>query len=110
MGEYKLLVLSNPIPGEEEQFDRWYGNHLGELRALSPFLGSAARFRRVDGPGERPSHQHLVIADWHADDLAASWREHIASIEKATAARSFTPPPPAFDAATAQHWIFAPID
>lgn len=108
--DYKLLVLSNPMPGHEAAFERWYDVHVRELVNHAEPLLAAERFRRVDATaGQRPPYQHLVISDWRAHDLAGSWQRHLESFTAGVASGAFTPPPAAFDAASAQHWMFAPI-
>jgi hypothetical protein len=107
MKEHKLVVLASPLPGKEAEFDRWYDIHAQELVRLAPPLHSSQRFRAVTpSVGEQPPHPHLVIAEWRADDLAASWAKQ----QEAWATGVFTPvPEDAFNLATVQHWFYEPI-
>jgi hypothetical protein len=50
------FALSNPVPGQEEEFNRWYGaDHLIH-GVLTPGILAGQRFRRVEGPW--PSGKH----------------------------------------------------
>lgn len=111
MSEYKLLVMANPLPGAERDFERWYDVHTRELLNNAPHVLGAQRFRRVDAEaGDCAAHQHLVIADWHADDLDRSWSRHAAGFQAGVAEGRFTPVPAAFDAASSKHWFFEAIE
>lgn len=62
------FALSNPIPGQEEEFNRWYGtDHL--LHGVStPGILAGQRFRRTGGPWPSGKHDYLTI--WEMDDPA----------------------------------------
>lgn len=67
------LVLSNPNPGLEAEFDEWYGgSHL--LHGVeTPGILSGQRFRRADGPWPKGVHDFLMI--WELDDPAFTLAE-----------------------------------
>jgi hypothetical protein len=67
------LVLSNPNPGLEREFNEWYGgSHL--LHGVeTPGILSGQRFRRTDGPW--PSGQHDFLMIWELDDPAFTLAE-----------------------------------
>lgn len=51
MAKYQMLVLTNPIEGRDEEFNRWYDNvHLKDVIAV-PGVTGASRFKSVL-PGE----------------------------------------------------------
>ncbi|KKC25188.1 DUF4286 family protein [Sphingomonas sp. SRS2] len=61
--QYKLLVLSNPVTGREEEFNAWYSDqHLGDVLSVDGFV-AAQRFTMVDN-----------AKDAAADLKAPNWR------------------------------------
>lgn len=74
-----LLVFSDPVPGREEEFDRWYDEvHVPEVLAV-PGVVAAQRYRlseleqpEVDGiPSPAPpAHRFLVVYDLDRDPQA----------------------------------------
>jgi hypothetical protein len=62
------FALSNPVPGQEEEFNRWYGtDHLFHT-VLIPGILAGQRFRRIEGPWPSGKHDYLTI--WELDDPA----------------------------------------
>jgi hypothetical protein len=54
MGEYKLVVLTRPVEGREDEFNDWYTNqHLDDVLAIPGFT-AAQRFRIVGEPVNTP--------------------------------------------------------
>jgi hypothetical protein len=65
MAKAVLLVLTNPVEGQEEAYNDWYDNiHLREVCAVPGFAG-ARRYRL--GTGEYPQ-RYLALYDIVADD------------------------------------------
>jgi hypothetical protein len=62
------FALSNPVPGQEDEFNRWYGTDHLTHGVLTPGILAAQRFRRVDGPWPSGKHDYLTI--WEMDDPA----------------------------------------
>lgn len=65
-----LLVFSNPAPGQEEAYNRWYDEeHLDEVVAVPGFV-AATRYRLDDaqlaGQPECP-HRYLAIYEFEGD-------------------------------------------
>jgi hypothetical protein len=62
------LVLSNPNPGMEAEFNEWYGgSHL--LHGVeTPGVLSGQRFKRAPAPWPAGSHDYMMI--WELDDPA----------------------------------------
>ncbi len=65
MANAVLLVLTNPVAGQEREYNDWYDNtHLREVCALPGFTG-ARRYRLADG--EYPQ-KYMALYDIVADD------------------------------------------
>ena len=62
------FALSNPVPGREDEFNRWYGTDHMTHTVLIPGILAGQRFRRVDGPWPSGKHDYLTI--WEMDDPA----------------------------------------
>jgi hypothetical protein len=67
------FALSNPTPGQEEEFNRWYGGEHLTHGVLTPGVLAGQRFKRVDGPWPSGKHDFLMI--WEMDDPALALRE-----------------------------------
>jgi hypothetical protein len=64
--------MSNPVPGREDEFERWYQEvHLPELVALDGFV-SAQRFNREMPLGSAQSWPHMAIYEIETDDIEAA--------------------------------------
>ena len=71
MRSYKLVIMSNPVPDREDDYNDWYQNiHLGQLVAL-PGFKSAQRFRRVRSLVEGETHPYLAVYELETDDIDA---------------------------------------
>jgi hypothetical protein len=58
-----LVVLSNAVDGEDDQFNDWYDNqHLGDVLQVPGFI-AARRFRLSEGqmPGAESPYRYLAI-------------------------------------------------
>ncbi|HZR79989.1 MAG TPA: hypothetical protein VFD92_02745 [Candidatus Binatia bacterium] len=89
------FALSNPVPGREEEFDRWYAaDHLSH-GVLTPGVLAGQRFRRVTGPWPSGKHDHLTI--WEMDDPALA----LAQLAQARGSDAM-PISPAIDMSTVQ--------
>ena len=62
------FALSNPVPGQEEEFNRWYGTEHLTHGVLTPGILAGQRFQRVEGPWPSGKHDYLTI--WEMDDPA----------------------------------------
>jgi hypothetical protein len=62
------FALSNPVAGQEEEFNRWYGTEHLTHGVLTPGILAGQRFRRVEGPWPSGKHDYLTI--WEMDDPA----------------------------------------
>jgi hypothetical protein len=60
------FALSNPVPGQEDEFNRWYGAEHLHHGVLTPGILAGQRFRRAQGPWPSGKHDYLTI--WEMDD------------------------------------------
>ncbi len=69
MARYKMVVMSNPVEGREDEYNDWYQNvHLGELVALEGFR-SARRFRLARSLVEGEVFPYLAIYEIETGDI-----------------------------------------
>ena len=62
------FALSNPVAGQEEEFNRWYGTEHLTHGVLTPGILAGQRFQRVEGPWPSGKHDYLTV--WEMDDPA----------------------------------------
>lgn len=71
MRNYKMVVMSRPTEGREDEYNDWYQNvHLGELVAL-PGFKSAQRFRYARSLVEGEAYPYMSIYEIETDDIDA---------------------------------------
>lgn len=72
MSDNILVVLTNPVPGREDEFNDWYSNvHIQEICTI-PGFKSAQRFKLGDAQmGPAGAHQYLAIYEIDGDPAAA---------------------------------------
>jgi hypothetical protein len=73
---YTMLVLTNPKPGREDEFNQWYTErHIHDVVNIPGFV-SARRFRYAELPDTPPpKFRYFATYELHTDDLAASVAE-----------------------------------
>jgi hypothetical protein len=72
LSRYRFVVLSNPVPGREDEFNEWYDqHHLREILAI-PGIKSGQRFHR-SAAQVSPSHpyEYLAVYEIETDDIEA---------------------------------------
>jgi hypothetical protein len=89
------FALSNPVAGQEEEFNRWYGSEHLIHGVRTPGVLAGQRFRRGDGPWPSGKHDYLMI--WEMDDPAFAL-DQLASVKNTAA----MPISPAIDMTTVQ--------
>ena len=68
MAKCKLIALTTPLPGKEDEFHDWYQNtHLPEILSL-PGGVSAQRFKQVAKLMGNDENPWLAIYDFECDD------------------------------------------
>jgi hypothetical protein len=71
MPQCRLVALTTPIPGREEEYHDWYNNvHLPELVNMFNMEG-AQRFELVTKLMGSDENQYLAIYEFEADDPGA---------------------------------------
>jgi hypothetical protein len=69
--KHVLVVLTEPVPGLEDEYNEWYtGTHLDEVVATPGFI-SAQRFQLADDGMSLCSHSYLAIYEVEGDLEAA---------------------------------------
>jgi hypothetical protein len=72
MPQCRLIALTTPLPGREQEYHDWYNNvHLPELVNLFNMDG-AQRFELVAKLMGADTNQYLAIYEFEADDPAAT--------------------------------------
>lgn len=71
MAKFKLVALSNPVAGKEDEFHDWYQNeHLPQIVSLPGGVG-AQRYQLVAKLAGADPNQYLAIYDIECDDPMA---------------------------------------
>jgi hypothetical protein len=71
MKRFKLLVLSNPREGRDQEYNDWYTKrHLAEVVAIPGFV-SAQRFKLTDPMGFPHDHRYMAIYEIESDNPKA---------------------------------------
>jgi hypothetical protein len=68
MAKFKLVVLTGPKAGREDEYNDWYTNqHLADVVAV-PGFRSAQRFKLNDAMGFEHRNRYLAIYEIESDD------------------------------------------
>lgn len=68
MGHFRYVVLSNPVEGREDEYNRWYTEqHLPDVLRVPGFV-AAQRFR-VAGDASGLAHRYLAIYEIESEDI-----------------------------------------
>lgn len=70
---YKFVVLSNPVAGQEDEYNEWYNDvHLGDVLKVKDIIG-AQRFTLSDTqvPDFATPWKYMAIYEIETDDVAA---------------------------------------
>jgi hypothetical protein len=77
MAKYTFVVLTNPVAGKEDEYNRWYNEqHIPDVLNVPGFV-AAQRFRLADAqmaPGPI-KHKYLALYEIETDDLAAALKD-----------------------------------
>jgi len=73
MANYRCIVMTNPVPGREDEYNDWYDNrHLDDVLSIPGFV-RAQRFEcAVPLSAEPPKFRYLSIYEIESDDIAAT--------------------------------------
>lgn len=100
-----MLVLSNPVEGREEEFERWYREtHVPEMLLLPGFVACRRLVLSEAQMGRFHPQQHLALWEIETDDLAAVYDRLRGDMASGALADC-----QAFDRATAVSHTFTPI-
>jgi hypothetical protein len=104
MASLRLIVLTNPVEGQEDEYNDWYsGRHLNDVLAVEGFR-AAQRFRFRPGQlGEGPGFQYLAI--YEVEGMTAEEAE--AALLKNAADRELMPISKAMARERATWWFEA---
>lgn len=71
MPRYKMVALTSPVAGKEDEYHRWYQNdHLPEIVSF-PGMVSAKRYKAVMPLQDPTNYQYMAIYEIDTDDLGA---------------------------------------
>jgi hypothetical protein len=74
MAKYCFVVLSNPVAGREEEYNRWYDKrHLNDVLAVPGFV-AAQRFKLAKDDSDMP-HKYLALYEIETGDLKKTLRD-----------------------------------
>ncbi|SEQ43875.1 hypothetical protein SAMN04488038_106181 [Solimonas aquatica] len=69
MAQYRMVVLSAPVPGREAEYNHWYQQvHLPEVLRLPGFV-AAQRLRLAHNLVEASAHPYAAIYELETEDL-----------------------------------------
>ena len=104
MAKHVLVVVTNPLPGQEEEYNRWYTDqHLDDVLRVPGFV-AAQRFKvKLDAAKSLPG-PYLALYEMETDDPEAAF----AGLGKA-ATDGKMPLSPALDTVNIVSSIFTPI-
>lgn len=69
MPQYKMVVLSNPVPGREQECNEWYETvHIPDMLAMPGFV-AAQRSTMACSIAESNPYQYLAIYTIETEDL-----------------------------------------
>lgn len=69
MGNYKLLVLSKPVEGREDEYNSWYSDqHLDDVLAVPGFVAAQRFVRKGDPIGPGAPYDYFAVYEIDHDD------------------------------------------
>jgi len=85
LAKYFSLVLTNAVPGQEDEFNRWYSEqHVPDVLAI-PGIVAATRLRRVsENAGSYFARfQYMTLYELDTDDLRGVFRTLVERMDTA---------------------------
>jgi hypothetical protein len=73
--QYRLIALTNPVEGREDEFDAWYERHIRDILRIPGFIAAQRHGITASQRTRPPSWRHLAIYDIETDDLDSVMRE-----------------------------------
>ncbi len=78
MPKYTFVVLTNPVAGKEDEYNKWYnGQHIPDVLNVPGFV-CAQRFRLADaqmGGEASRTYKYLALYEIETDDLAGALKQ-----------------------------------
>jgi hypothetical protein len=77
MPKYTFVVLTNPVAGKEDEYNKWYnGQHIPDVLNVPGFV-AAQRFKLTDAQmaGATAKHKYLALYEIETDDLAGALKQ-----------------------------------
>jgi hypothetical protein len=104
MAKHLLVVLSNAVPGQDQEFVRWYEEqHLDDVLRVPGFV--SAQLFKVTRNGAKPlSGQYLALYEMEAEDADAAY----IGLEKAAQAGRL-PMTPTMDLGNVVSTVVSPV-
>ena len=100
--KHLVLILTEPTPGQEDEFNNYYENlHLREVLDTTK-LQSAQRFKLVDEAGEPCPLPYLAVYETEAEDATGI-------IENINATRAQRQQSKSLNKRTGRVWVFEEI-
>jgi hypothetical protein len=106
MAKYTFVVLTNPTPGKEADYNEWYNKqHIPDVLNI-PGMVCAQRFRLAEGqPGaDQKTHRYLALYEIETNDLPGVFKELAARRDTADMVMS-----DAIDLKNANACVFTPV-
>jgi hypothetical protein len=100
-----LVAFSNPLPGQEDAYNAWFGTLIQEALAV-PGIVTARRYRLTS-----PQHPHAAAADNRylaLYDLDGDFMEIVGEATRRREAGEWAPRQ-GIDMSTVKEWVFEPI-
>jgi hypothetical protein len=96
-----MMVMSDPVPGMEDEYNEWYDRHLPEVVSV-PGVAAAQRFIAAPGlNGQLPPQRYMVVYEFDTDDVEAG----LEAIRQARS-RLMADLPAAFDASSTASYAY----
>ncbi len=100
-----LHVYSNALPGQEDEFERWYRDtHVLEMLRRPGFVACQRYVLSDSQMGRSHPHRYLAVWEIETEDLPAVYKRLLADMASGALASS-----DAFDRSTAVNHTFSPI-
>jgi hypothetical protein len=76
MTRYKFIVLSNPVEGAVQEYNRWYDErHIPDVLAVDGVISAERSHLLTSNREDGPRQQYLAIYEIESDDLDATLAE-----------------------------------
>jgi hypothetical protein len=100
-----MVVMTQPVPGKEDEYNDWYSNvHIPELLKI-PGIAAAQRFEAVPAlSGQLPAQKYMALYEFDTDV-----DEALKAMREARSAPGAAPASPALDTSSAVMYAYRAI-